>query len=234
MQAVILAGGKGTRLRPYTMYIPKPLLPVNEYPILDIILRQLKHYRVSEVVISTGHLAELIQAYCGRGKRWGLKIRYVKEEKALGTAGAIKNIKGLEDNFIVMNGDILTDLDYRHLFDFHLKNKAAMTLATIKRVEASDFGVLNFDKQFKLTGLVEKPKRYEYISIGINVLSKKCRKYIAKDESLGIPDLVSRMQKKEDIFCCETDAYWLDIGKVGDYKVAQEEFQKNKAKVFYD
>src|SRR5947209_4336812 len=124
MQAVILAGGRGTRLRPYTMSLPKPLVPIGDRPILDIVLRQLKRAGVTEAILSTGHLAELIQAYCGDGSRWKLRLRYVREEKPLNTAGPLALIDGLEDDFLVMNGDILTTLDFRRLWEHHQQSNA--------------------------------------------------------------------------------------------------------------
>jgi len=231
MQAIILAGGKGTRLRPYTTTIPKPLMPVGEYPILEIIIRQLRHYRIDEIIILTGHLAELIEAYFRKGAKWAVKIRYVREDKALGTAGAIKNVSGLDDNFITMNGDIFTDLNYHHLYGFHMRFKAAATISVVKREIINDYGVVKMGNDCRLIEYNEKPKHFDYVSIGINVLNKKCKKYIAKGESLGIPELVGRMrEKEEDIYCYKSDSYWLDIGKIDDFNKAQEEFAAHKGK----
>ena len=235
MQTIILAGGRGTRLKPYTVTIPKPLVPVGDYPILDIIIRQLKYHKVKEIIISTGHLAELIEAYFGKGNKWGVKIRYARESEALGTAGAIKNINGLDDNFLVMNGDILTNLNYMDLYNFHLKHKATATIATIKRETFVDFGVLRIDKDSKLLNFTEKPKHSDYISIGINVLNKRCKRYISKGESIGIPQLLWRMQSKDEkIYCYKSGSYWLDIGRIEDFQKAQEEFQENKQKFLYE
>jgi NDP-sugar pyrophosphorylase family protein len=231
MQAIILAGGKGTRLRPYTIAMPKPLVPIGEYPILDIIIRQLTYYKVREVIISTGHLSELIEAYFRKGDRWGVKIRYAREDKALGTAGAVKNIAGLDDNFIVMNGDILTDINYRDLYNFHIRHKATATISTIRREILTDFGVLNIGEDNRLISYIEKPKRFDYVSIGVNILSRRCRDYIAKGESISIPELIWRMQsKKEKIYCYRSDSYWLDIGRIEDFQRAQEEFKRNKSR----
>jgi len=235
MQAIILAGGKGTRLKPYTVTIPKPLMPVSDLPILEIVIRQLKHYAIKELIISTGHLAELIEAYFKKGSKWGVKIRYVREEKALGTAGAIRNINGLEDNFIVMNGDILTDLDYRYLYNFHIKHKGIATVAVAKREVFIDFGVVETDSSNKLTTYIEKPKHFTYVSMGINVLNKRCKKYISKGESIGMPELILRMKSKnESIYCYKADSYWLDIGRIEDFQRAQEEFERNREKFLYD
>lgn len=234
MQAVILAGGKGSRLRPYTIAMPKPLMPVGDLPVLEIVIRQLKHYKIGEIIVSTGHLAELIEAYFRNGKRWGVKIRYVREGRPLGTAGAIKNIYNLDDNFIVMNGDVLTDINYRQLFDFHLNHKSIATLSIIKREVFIDFGVIKIDGNSKLSDYIEKPKHFNYVSMGIYVLNKNCKKYIAKDEYIDIPNLILRMKSKgETIYCHEPHCYWLDIGRVDDFQRAQEEFANNKKRFLY-
>lgn len=234
MQAVILAGGKGTRLRPYTVTMPKPLVPVGDLPILEIVIRQLKHYKIDEIIVSIGHSAELIEAYFKDGKKWGVKIRYVREDKPLGTAGAIKNISHLDDNFIVMNGDVLTDINYIKLFNFHLKHKGAATLSVIKREVLIDFGVIKIGRNFELSDYIEKPRHFNYVSMGIYALNKGCKNYIARGECIDIPDLVLRMKSKDKkIFCYEPACYWLDIGRIEDFQEAQEQFVKNKRKFFY-
>jgi NDP-sugar pyrophosphorylase family protein len=233
MQAVILAGGKGTRLRPFTSVIPKPLVPIGEIPILDIIIRQLHFYNITDIIIATGYLAALVETYFQRGKKWGVKIRYTKEDKPLGTAGAIQKIKGLKDNFLVMNGDILTDINYHKVCAFHLRHKAAATLATVKRRLSTDFGLLAIARDCRLIRYTEKPKRSDYVSIGINVLHKKCLQYISKNESIGIPELVRRMGRKDEkIYCYKSKAYWLDIGRMQDFQKAQEVFAKNTRRFF--
>ena len=234
MQAIILAGGKGSRLHPYTVAMPKPLVPVGDLPILEVVIRQLKHYGINEIIISTGHLAELIEAYFKNGRKWGVKIRYVREMQPLGTAGAIKNISSLKDDFIVMNGDVLTDINYNKLFNFHLKHKGIATLSIIKKEVSVDFGVIEVSSDLKLTDYIEKPKQFNYVSMGIYALNKKCKKYIAKNEHINIPDLVLRMKcKDENIYCYEPHCYWLDIGRIDDFQMAQGEFIKNKKKFLY-
>lgn len=228
MQAIILAGGKGTRLNPYTTILPKPLVPVGEYPILEIIIRQLKHYGIKDLIISTGHLAQLIESYFGNGKRFGVKIRYVKENKPLGTAGAIAIINDLKKDFIVMNGDILTTLDYRKLLNFHLNKKGAATIGVTKRLIKDDYGVIEIDGRLELANYIEKPVHSFCISMGINALNVRCRDYINKDEAIGMPELFLRMKKdKEKVYCYETMDFWLDIGRPDDFRTAQDEFIKN-------
>lgn len=229
MQTVILAGGKGTRLNPYTSILPKPLVPVGEYPILEIIIRQLKNYGVRDLIISTGHLAQLIESYFGDGGRLGVKIRYVREEKPLGTAGAIGIIKGLERNFIVMNGDILTTMDYRKLFNFHLVKKGIATIGVVKRLIKDEYGVIKIGKALDLEDYIEKPTHAFHISMGVNILSAGCKDYINKEESITMPELFLRMKKsKEKIYCYESGDFWLDIGMVEDFQIAQDEFNKNR------
>lgn len=235
MQAVILAGGKGTRLQPYTTILPKPLVPVSNYPAMEIVVKQLKFYGVTDIFVSTGYLAELIEAYFGDGRKYGVKIRYIREEKPLSTAGPVGIIDGLKEDFFLMNGDILTDLNYKKLYDFHIKHKATITIATVKREVLNDFGVLKIDKDSRLISYTEKPRRFDYVSIGINVLNKRCLKYIPHGEPIGMPDLVSKMlAQKEKIHCYKSDSYWLDIGRIEDFQKAQEEFEKNRHKFLSD
>lgn len=235
MQAIILAGGKGTRLHPYTTILPKPLVPVGDYPIMEIIIRQLEFYGIKDIFISTGHLAGLIEAYFNDGAKFGVKIRYIKEDKALSTAGPIGIIRGLKDNFFLMNGDTLTNLNFRLLYNFHLKNRAMITIATVKREVLNDFGVLKINKNFDLISYTEKPKRFDYVSIGINVLNKRCIKYITRGQPIGVPELVDKgLLGKEKIKCYKSDSYWLDLGRIEDCQKAQEVFVRDKHKFLYE
>jgi NDP-sugar pyrophosphorylase family protein len=229
MQAVLLAAGKGTRLRPYTFVLPKPLMPVGELPIAEIIVRQLKYHGFSEIVISTGHLAPLMEAYFGDGSRWGVTIRYFREEEPLGTAGALGLIDDLQDDFLVINGDTLTTLDYRQLFQQHLRNGGLATIGVHTREVKIDFGVIEMTVERELAGYIEKPTHSSLVSMGVNMLSVKCQQYIGKNESLGMPDLLLRMKADgQKVYCHRTDAYWLDIGRLDDYQIAQDEFERNR------
>jgi len=231
MQAVILAGGKGTRLKPYTTVLPKPLVPVGEYPILEIIIRQLKDSGIKDIIISIGHLPQLIKSYFGDGSRFGVKIRYVQENKPLGTAGAIGIIKGLKENFLVMNGDVLTTLDYKKLFNYHLAKKGVGTISIIKRSIKDDYGVVIVNKKLKLSDYIEKPTHFYHVSMGINVLHVKCVDYIKKGECLGMPELFLRMKEnKEKVYCYGSKDFWLDIGRKEDFQKAQEEFKKDSSR----
>ncbi len=235
MQAIILAGGKGTRLKPYTTIFPKPLVPVGDFPILEIIIRQLKKYGFNEIIISTGHLAELIEAYFGKGTRWGVDIEYVREYTPLNTAGALGLIDNLDDNFLMMNGDILTTLDYSQLFNFHLEKKGVATISLHKREAKIDYGIIEMTPEFQLNNYIEKPTYHLLVSMGINVMNIRCKEYIRKNESIGLPDLMIRMKNEgEKIYCYPSECYWLDIGRVEDYQVAQDEFEQNKNKFLTD
>lgn len=234
MQAVILAGGKGTRLRPFTASLPKPLVPVGDYPIIEIVLRQLRRHGFREAIIATGHLAGLIEAYCGDGRRWGLKLRYVREDKPLSTAGALRIIPGLNDHFLTVNGDILTTLDFSALFAFHRRSKAAATLGVCERQTLVDFGVLHLDDSNRLQAYTEKPSYRYLVSQGVNVFRRDALKHIRKGEALGIPDLVERLRAAgELVMGFRNDSRWLDIGRPDDYQAAQDLFSSPKARKEY-
>lgn len=233
-QAVILAGGKGTRLKPYTTVLPKPLVPVGDEPILEIILRQLRAARFNDIIISTGHLAELIEAYFGNGKKWGLSIRYVRENKPLSTAGALSLIDGLDRHFLVMNGDILCTMDYRKLAAFHLSRKAVATVSIFRQNIPIDYGVVFPDRNGHLDHLEEKPVLKHFVSMGINMLSHHAISFIPKGKPLGMPDLLTTMNSaKERVTCYEHTGKWFDIGRVQDYQTALDYFDKNVARFIH-
>ncbi|MFA6091817.1 MAG: sugar phosphate nucleotidyltransferase [Elusimicrobiota bacterium] len=228
MQAVILAGGKGTRLRPFTTSLPKPLVPVGDKPILEILLRRLKRQGFREIIISTGHLAELIEAYFGNGKRWGLRIRYVREDKPLHTAGALRLIRGLAPHFLVINGDILTDMDFKDLVRAHLRAKAWATLAVTQRESRVDYGVIRTQPDGCLSEYIEKPAYQYLVSMGINVFNRRAVNLIKPGEALGIPELALRLKAAgRKVFCKRSSDQWLDIGRPDDYEAAQTLVEKN-------
>jgi NDP-mannose synthase len=227
MQAVILAGGKGTRLRPFTATLPKPLVPVGDYPIIEIVLRQLRRRGFKEAVISTGHLAELIEAYCGSGKRWGLKIRYSREQAPLGTAGALRSIKGLAPQFLTINGDVLTELDFSALMKAHKKSGAWATLGVCPRETLVDFGVLRLGPSDEIVDYDEKPRLSYLVSMGVNVFDRRAVALIKPGENLGMPEFVSRLRGNGKLVRgYRAKGEWLDIGRPSDYELAQERFKK--------
>lgn len=229
MQAIILAGGKGSRLRPFTTYIPKPLVPLGEMPILEIVLKQLKHFGVTDVVLAVNHLAEIIRAFFQNGEKLGLNITYSSEDKPLGTAGPLSLIEKLDDNFLVMNGDILTTLNFAQMYQFHLENKSDLTIAIYKKEVKIDLGVLEI-KNNTFQNYIEKPTYYFDVSMGIYFMNKRLIELIPKNIKYDLPELVIKAhQNKKIVKCYSGDYYWLDIGRVDDYENAQEIFEKRKA-----
>lgn len=223
-QAVILAGGKGTRLRPYTAVFPKPLVPVGDQPILELIVRQLQAQGFDRLTFAVNHLAELIRAFFGEGERWGVKIRYSLEEEVLGTAGPIGLIKELDDNFLVMNGDILTDMNYDDLWRSHQENGAIATIATCTKCVPISLGVLEVDENGNLTGYKEKPTAQYRVSMGMYVFQRRIQEFVQPGEYLDLPDLMRLlMERGERVHCYDFQGRWLDIGNPDDYALANEE-----------
>lgn len=229
MQAIILAGGKGRRLLPYTTVLPKPLMPIGDYSILEVILRQLKRYGFNNVTICTGYLHELIRAYLDSNHTIGLDITYSHEDAPLGTIGPLRLIHDLDDTFLFMNGDILTDLNFATLMDAHKKRGAIATVATYQRDVNIDFGVLERDKNNKIVAFKEKPTYHFDVSMGINVVSKKVLDYVPADIPFGFDQLMYTLTaRKESVFSYPHTGYWLDIGRPDDYARSIEEFERNK------
>lgn len=229
MQAIILAGGKGRRLLPYTTVLPKPLMPIGDYPIIEVILRQLKRSGFNKISISTGYLHELIHAYLDSNKTLGLNIDYSHEETPLGTIGPLRLIENLEDTFLVMNGDILTDLDYRKLIESHKKRGAIATVATYQRDANIDFGVLEQDLEHKIIAFREKPTYHFDVSMGVYVFSKRILDYVPVGTPFGFDQLMyALIAKNEDVYSYPHTGYWLDIGRPDDYARSIEEFERYK------
>ncbi len=222
-QVLILAGGQGSRLRPYTTVLPKPLLPVGGYPILEILIRQLKSAGLKNIVLSTGYLSELIEAYCGKGEKWGVNIRYVHEDAPLGTAGALKLVKGVEKNFLVLNGDILTDMDFTAFLRWHVRQGAMASLAVKERKIKSDFGVIDVGAGDNLLAYHEKPEQCSYVSMGVNAFQEKAVAAIRSGEFIGMPDLMLRLKSmSRKVLCYKVRQEWLDLGRFEDLERAQE------------
>ena len=227
MQAVILAGGKGRRLLPYTTVLPKPLMPIGDYPIIEVILRQLRRSGFSRISICTGYLHELIHAYLDTNRSLGLAIEYTHEEEPLGTIGPLRLIENLDDTFLVMNGDILTDIDYAKLFEEHKMSGAIATVATYQRDVNIDFGVLEHDDRNRITAFREKPTFHFDVSMGIYVFSKRILDYVPAKTAFGFDQLMyTLIEKNETVNSFPFRGYWLDIGRPDDYARSIEEFEK--------
>lgn len=227
-RAVVLAGGLGTRLRPYTTVLPKPLMPVGDRPVLDIVLRQLRSQGFEHVTIATGYLAELLEAFCGDGAKYGLRIDYFREREPLGTVGALASIGSLDDDFLVMNGDVLTDMDFAALLRRHRSSDAALTLATKERQVSISLGVLHFaaDDATRLSGYTEKPDFDFEVSMGVYCFAPRVLAHIEPEVRLDFPDLVLRLLAAEEtVRGWRSDDYWLDIGRHDDYERALAEFE---------
>jgi len=228
VKAVILAGGKGTRLKPYSTVIPKPLVPIGNKAVLEILIGRLKKFGVRDLTICVNHLAGLIKAYFGDGEKFGIEIEYSVEDKQLGTVAPIKLVKGLPENFFVMNGDLLTDLDFKKFYNNHLKNKALMTIAIYKRTSKIDFGVIDVDKVNNIVkGFKEKPEYELNVSMGVYILNKKVLEIIPENKKFGFDDLVLEMLKKgQTIKVYPYSGYWLDIGRPDDYEKANRDIKE--------
>ncbi len=225
MMAIILAGGKGTRLKPYTMTIPKPLMPLGDMPILEIIVRQLVRSGVTRIVLTLGHMVPFFTSFIGDGERWGVPIEYTFEEEPLGTAGSLRLVKDLADDFIVMNGDVLTTLSYGELFKSHRDRSAWATLAMNRRELQIDFGVVKADADGALAEYQEKPVIPYNVSMGINVLSKKALEFIPEGRKFDMPDLMLAIKAAgKPAICYGTACYWQDIGRFDDYQKAGRDF----------
>jgi NDP-sugar pyrophosphorylase family protein len=221
MRAVILAGGLGMRLRPYTTILPKPLVPVGERPILEIILRQLAAAGVGQVDLCVSHLGELIQVYFSQATKLpeALDLRFHWEDEPLGTAGALRIVPDLEGTFIAMNGDVLTTLDYRALVDFHREREAMLTVAMHAQRVDIDLGVIDSDGDL-ITGYREKPTLHYDVSMGIYVYEAAALRYLP-DGPCPFPDLVLRLlEAGERVAAYRSDVEWYDIGTFDEYERA--------------
>ena len=227
---MILAGGLGTRLRPYTTVLPKPLMPVGDRPILDIVVRQLARARFDRITIATGYLAELIEAFFGDGSRYGIPIDYFREEEPLGTVGALSLIDGLDQDFLVMNGDILSDIDYSALLERHCEGGQTATIAAHEREVEVSLGVMRLEDGTDptlITGYVEKPVLSYVVSMGVYCFAPRVREHIPAGQRLDLPDLVLRLiASGEAVRAWRSEDHWLDIGRHDDYEQAQDEFSQ--------
>jgi NDP-mannose synthase len=234
-RVLILAGGMGTRLRPYTVVLPKPLVPIGDRPVLEIIIRQLHRDGFRRITIVTGYLAELIEAFFRDGSAYDVEIDYFREHEPLGTVGALALIDGLDEDFLVMNGDTLTDLSYRAVLDDHLASGAAATIATIRREVKIDLGVLRFsdsEDRDRLTGYDEKPVIEYDASMGVYCFSPRVLPKIEPNVRLDFPDLVLRLVGDgETVRAWRSSDYWLDIGRHEDYEAALAEFEENRSRL---
>ncbi|HEY5805344.1 MAG TPA: sugar phosphate nucleotidyltransferase [Lysobacter sp.] len=224
-RAVVLAGGKGTRLRPYTVALPKPLMPIGEYPILEVIIRQLRSAGFGHVTLAVNHQADLFRAFFGDGEKWGIKIDYSLEHMPLSTMGPLKLIPDLPEHFLVMNGDILSDVDYGGFLDAHASRDRLFSISAARREQRIDYGVLRSDDGERLSGFEEKPCFPFMVSMGIYAVSRKVLDIIPENQAFGFDNLVLEYLKRNEVVSIVPhDGYWLDIGRPDDYQRAVDEW----------
>jgi NDP-mannose synthase len=226
-EAIVLAGGKGTRLAPFTHVLPKPLLPVGERPILDLVLTQLKRAGCRKATMAVGHLGHLIEIYCGTGERWDMEIDYFRESTPLGTVGALAHIDGLPDEpFIVMNGDVLSDLAFAELLEQHAGSDAALTIGAFRRRERDELGILEVGDDNALVAYREKPEHEYLVSMGIYAFSAGAVELIPAGKRMDFPDLVQALLADgRGVRTHVHSNYWLDLGRPDDFARANEEFE---------
>lgn len=224
MKAVILAGGKGTRLKPYTTHFPKPLMPVGDRPILEIIVDQLRKADFSEIIITTGHLEEMVRAFFGDGGKFGITLSYSKEDQPLGTAGPLNLIRDqLTETFLLMNGDVLTDMDFPAMIEYHKSRKATATISLTQRKVDIDYGVVEVDEDLIFTRWKEKPTIQYLVSMGIYLLEPESLTYMPVSGFFNLPDLIVKLKAEQKTVAGYLHkGHWLDIGRPDDYETACE------------
>ncbi len=236
MKAVILAGGKGTRLAPYTSILPKPLMPIDGMPILEVIVKQLVHFGIRDLIFTVSLQSEpLLSAYFGDGRRYKTNILYSREEKPLGTAGPLSILKDLPETFLVMNGDILTTINYQKLIQYHRRQNAVATIAMNQKKIRLPLGVMEFNRNYGLTRYVEKPTLSYSVSMGIYVFEKRVLNWILTKRYLDFPDLIQKLiSAGQNVACYPSKDFWLDIGSHEDYEEAQKRFRKMRKRLLYE
>lgn len=231
MMAVILAGGKGTRLSPFTISIPKPLMPIGDLPILEIVVKQLKAAGFDRIVLSLGHMSHFFLTFIEEWEHYGIKIELCHEHTPLGTAGALGLIEGLEDHFLVMNGDLLTTLDFRAFYKRHVASGDWATIALSRREMKVDYGVVRTLEDGTLDEFEEKPVLNYDVSMGINMFSKACLNHIPREQRLDIPDLMMAIKEGGNrVGTHTTTCYWQDIGRIDDLERATADFIADRSR----
>ncbi len=234
-RAVILAGGQGVRLRPYTLTLPKPLMPLGDHPILEIIIKQLAQHGIDHLTLAVNHQAEIIQQYFQDGSRWGVRIDYSLEQAPMGTLGPLSLIPDLPAHFLVMNADILTDFPFSACWDEHLQQERRLTIGAYLRKQFSDYGIVHLDESGCMTRFEEKPVRNEWVSMGVYMLSREVLEMVPKEKKLGFDYLVQQLlQLGTAPAVFQHEGHWLDIGSPADYWQASKTFAHKKREFLYD
>lgn len=227
IEAVILAGGQGTRLQPYTAEVPKPLVSIGGRPIIEILLHTLRRHNITRVRLAVNHLGHMITSALGDGSTLGMEISYSHEDRPLSTVGPLTLIPDLPEHFLVLNGDILTDMNYRRLFAHHVENGALVTVATCRREHRIDYGVMEVGATGLVTGFAEKPSHQFTVSAGVYVFSREVLRFVPPGEAFGFDQLMLRLLDcGEPITTYPFEGYWLDIGRVEDYLRANKDIER--------
>lgn len=234
-RAIVLAGGRGTRLAPYTTVLPKPLMPVGDMPILEILLHQLRRAGISRITLAVGHLAALLEAYFGDGERFGVSLDYSYEDEPAGTAGPLSLIDDLDETFLVMNGDLLTTIDFDDLLRSHRAVGAAVTVGLFEKHVPIDLGIVETDADGHVTNYVEKPTLTYDVSVGIYAMEPTVLDRIERGERLDLPELVLRLiATGAHVHAYRFSGTWFDIGRPDDYAAASEHFERQRDELLRD
>lgn len=226
-----MAGGKGAELHPYSAVFPKPLMPLGDMPILELLLRRMKAVGVQEVILAVNHLRHLIEAYFGDGSELGIRLYYSNEEKPLGTAGALGNMLDfLDEQFFLTNGDLLTTINLRRMAISHISENADASLGIYERENKIDFGLIEFDAQKRLSAYREKPTSKYYVSMGVYILQREAvRPHVSDVDYLDMPNLLQKIKASNgSVICFHDDCVWLDIGRPDDFALAQKMFEEDR------
>jgi NDP-sugar pyrophosphorylase family protein len=223
MKAVILAGGLGSRLKPFTEVIPKPLLPIGEKSVLEIQIERFRKYGISEIFLATNYKSDYIENFFGDGSRYGVRLIISKEDKPLGTAGPLTLLKNeLKEPFILMNGDILSLINFVDFFEFSSRMRTMLSITVKKIITPYSFGNIYFDGDF-VTHIEEKPDMVTYALAGIYFMEPEILRFIPENEYYGLDSLIKSLLKNNiPVSKYELNEYWLDIGRVEDFEKATE------------
>lgn len=233
-RAVILAGGRGTRLRPYTVVLPKPLMPIGDWPILEVLVRQLARRGFSRITLAVNHQANLVKAFFGNGDAWNVAIDYSLESQPLSTIAPLRLIADLPETFVLMNGDVLSDLDVGALCAHHRDTGACFTIAASRRIDTIDYGVLEMDGG-RLSAFREKPRVERLVSMGIYVVSRSVLDHVPQAGPFGFDDLMhTLLAAGVPVSVLPHEGYWRDIGRADDYMAAIDEFDSMRPRLLCD
>ncbi len=234
-RAVILAGGLGRRLYPYTAVLPKPLVPIGDRPILELLILQLRAAGIQHVTLATGHMAELVMAYFGTGEKYGIRIDYSFEKKPLGTVGPLGVIQGLDETFLVLNGDVLTDIDFGRLVEQHRREGAVLTVATHRKSVKLSLGVIDTDLMGHVCGFREKPEFAVDVSMGIYAFEPAILERIPVEQEMGFDDLMGELLATRTVVATfPYEGVWFDIGIPEDYERAIDFYESNRHRFVID